>query len=160
MNPTRYWIIVASRDHVWHGTQAGIAQACHGKAAPLKRMRVGDGVLYYSPKQTFGGQEKCQAFTAIGRVVGDTVYPFDMGGGFVPHRRDVAYFPCVETPIQPLIPALSFIEDKSRWGYLFRFGFFEIPQADFDLIARGMLPENFTSPPPVPHWQQRPMFTG
>lgn len=40
--------------------------------------------------------------------------------------------------IRPLIDQLSFIEDKQRWGYLFRFGFFEIKQPDFELIARNM----------------------
>ena len=141
MSEVRYWVIVASKDHVQNGMRNGIAQANHGKAAPLKRMKVGDGVLYYSPKIEFSGNEKLQAFTAIGKVAGDTIYPFDMGGGFIPHRRDVEYFDCVETPIQPLIPTLTFIEDKQIWGYLFRFGFLEIPKVDFDLIAGRMLPE-------------------
>lgn len=141
MSDARYWIIVASKNHVQNGVRAGIAQANHGKAAPLKRMRVGDGVLYYSPKIEFSGNEKLQAFTAIGKVVGDTIYPFDMGGGFVPYRRDVEYFDCLEVPIQPLIPALTFIQDKKSWGTMFRFGFFEIPKVDFDLIAQQMLPE-------------------
>jgi hypothetical protein len=124
-----------------NGVRWGIAQANHGKAAPLKRMQVGDGVLYYSPKLEFEGDEKLQAFTAIGRVTGETVYQFDMGGGFVPYRRDVKYMDCVDAPIQPLIPALTFIENKTSWGYLFRFGFFEIPKVDFDLIASQMLTE-------------------
>lgn len=141
MNEIRYWVIVASKDHVMRGVQAGIAQANHGKAAPLKRMRVGDGILYYSPKLEFEGHEKLQAFTALGYVTGESVYQFDMGGGFVPYRRDVKYLSCNDLPIQPLIPALTFIENKSSWGYLFRYGFFEIPQADFGLIAGKMLKE-------------------
>ncbi|MCA9935451.1 MAG: EVE domain-containing protein [Ardenticatenaceae bacterium] len=138
---TRYWVIVASKNHVMNGARWGIAQANHGKAAPLKRMQVGDGVLYYSPKVEFEGDEKLQAFTAVAYVTGESVYQFDMGGGFVPYRRDVAYLDCVDAPIRPLIPALTFIEDKSRWGYLFRYGFFEIPKADFELIASQMLVE-------------------
>jgi len=137
----RYWVIVASKNHVMRGVQAGIAQANHGKAAPLKRMSVGDGVLYYSPKLEFEGNEKLQAFTAVGQVVGEDVYQFDMGGGFIPFRRDVKYLNAVDVPIQPLIPHLTFIENKSSWGYLFRFGFFEIPKADFDLIASQMTTE-------------------
>lgn len=43
-----------------------------------------------------------------------------------------------EVGIRPLIDQLNFIEDKQRWGYLFRFGFFEIKQPDFELIARNM----------------------
>ena len=138
---TRYWVIVASKNHVMRGVQAGIAQANHGKAAPLKRMNVGDGVLYYSPRYEFEGNEKLQAFTAIGHVAEETVYQFDMGGGFIPFRRDVKYLNCVDVPILPLIPQLTFIENKSSWGYTFRFGFFEIPKIDFDLIANQMTTE-------------------
>ena len=141
MSEARYWAIVASKDHVQNGVRWGIAQANHGKAAPLKRMQAGDGVLYYSPKVEFGGDEKLQAFTAIGQVTGDTIYQFDMGGGFIPYRRDVKYFECLEVPIQLLVPFLTFIQDKKSWGYLFRFGFFEIPKIDFDLIANQMLLE-------------------
>jgi hypothetical protein len=42
---------------------------------------------------------------------------------------------CVEADIRPLIPELSFIQDKDRWGYSFRTGFFEISVADFERIA-------------------------
>jgi len=132
-------VIVASKNHVQNGVRAGIAQANHGKAAPLKRMQTGDRILYYSPKVEFEGNEKLQAFTAIGEVTGEEVYQFDMGGGFIPYRRDVKYFECQDAPIQELLPVLSFIENKQSWGYAFRFGFFEIPRADFDLISNRML---------------------
>lgn len=145
MSDPRYWIIVASKNHVLRGVQGGFAQANHGKSAPLKRMRVGDGVLYYSPKLEFEGNEKLQAFTAIGHVTGEEVYPFDMGGGFIPYRRDVQYLPCHDLPIQPLVPALTFIQNKSSWGYVFRYGFFEIPKVDFDLIAGQMLKEKWNA---------------
>ena len=46
----KYWIIVASKDHLQRGLAGGFIQANHGKAAPLKRMHVGDWVLFYSPK--------------------------------------------------------------------------------------------------------------
>jgi hypothetical protein len=136
-NP-RYWIIVACQNHVARGVQGGFAQANHGKAAALRRLQVGDGVIYYSPKIDLDRDEKCQAFTAIGQVTGESVYQHDMGGGFVPFRRDVKYFECVAAPIPPLIPELSFIRDKKSWGFVFRFGFFEIPRSDFDLIAHRL----------------------
>jgi len=139
MNESRYWVVVVSKDHIQNGIRAGIIQANHGKSAPLKRMQVGDGLLCYSPKVEFGGNEKLQAFTAIGRVTGGEVYQYNMGNGFIPYRRDVEYFDGVEVPIQSLVPALTFIKNKQSWGYLFRFGFFEIPQVDFDLIASQML---------------------
>jgi hypothetical protein len=55
------------KDPVKNGTREGIVQACHGKVAPLKRMRQGDFVVYYSGKENFGRPDKCQEFTAIGK---------------------------------------------------------------------------------------------
>jgi len=53
----------------------------------------------------------------------------------------VTFVNCFETPIGPLIDSLSFIKDKTRWGYTFRFGLFEIPRRDFELIKRAMVTE-------------------
>jgi len=61
-----------------------------------------------------------------------------MAPDFEPARRDVDFKACEEVEIRPLIDQFNFIEDKQRWGYLFRFGFFEIKQPDFELIARNM----------------------
>ncbi|MBU6993518.1 EVE domain-containing protein [Ferrovum myxofaciens] len=136
---TRYWIGVASKEHVSLGVAGGFSQLCHGKALPLKRMAVGDWLIYYSPREQFDGTVPCQKFTAIGKVVGDKVYPFEMFPGFVPYRRDIHFMEATDTPVRPLLEQLSFIKDKSRWGYAFRFGHLEIPKADFELIVTGML---------------------
>lgn len=116
----------------------GFMQVCHGKCAPLKRMRPGDRVAYYAPTIRMGGAERCQRFVSIGLVLPGEPYVFDMGGGFVPHRRDVAYVPANEVPIQPMLDQFEFVEDRSRWGYKFRFGLFTISDHDMALIARAM----------------------
>lgn len=136
---TRYWIGVASREHVSIGVAGGFCQLCHGKAQPLKRMSVGDWIVYYSSKARFGEAAPCQKFTAIGEVVGAQVYPFEMAPGFAPYRRDIRFLDAAEISIRPLLDRLSFIKDKSRWGYAFRFGHLEIPETDFELIATTML---------------------
>jgi hypothetical protein len=141
MAEKRYWNIVASRDHVERGLSGGFIQANHGKAAPLKRMRPGDGVIFYSPKKTWDGSEKLQAFTAIAEVVGEEVYSVDMGDGFVPARRKVKFLPCREVSLAPLVQSLAFIRNKTNPGAIFRFGFFEIPPGDYEKIAGQMLPE-------------------
>ena len=135
----KHWIIVASKDHVQTGLSEGFAQACHGKGAPLKRMRKGDFVIYYSSKQTMGKPDKCQEFTAIGEVKSDDTYEFQMTADFCPSRRDVAFFEHNNTSILPWINDLEFIQNKQSWGYPFRFGFFEINKHDFDLISQQML---------------------
>jgi len=135
----KYWIVVVSKDHIARGVEGGFMQANHGKEGPLKRMAVGDGVIFYSPKKSFGGNEPLQAFTAIGEVADDKIYQHKMADDFVPYRRNINYHKCKETPIAPLISQLGFIENKPSWGYKFRFGFFEIPMADYELIRDKMI---------------------
>lgn len=137
----RYWVGVASKEHVARGVAGGFCQLCHGKAQPLKRMERGDWIIYYSPKAVFGGDDACQQFTAIGRVIGDEVYPFEMAPGFIPFRRDIEFIPAQVADIRPLINQLNVIQNKSRWGYAFRFGHIEISREDFELIAAQMLNE-------------------
>jgi predicted RNA-binding protein len=137
---SKYWIVVASRDHVKRGLEEGICQACHGREAPLKRMRKGDWVVFYSSKETYGGQEKCMRFTAIAKVKDDLVYQVRINEKFSPFRRNVEFYPCSEVPIEPLIPLFSFIRNKKSWGYVFRFGLIQIPRQDFLTIASPMLP--------------------
>jgi predicted RNA-binding protein len=137
----KYWIIVASKDHVQNGMRGSFAQANHGKSTPLKRFKKGDWVIFYSSKAEYGKAEKCQCFTAIGQVQDDLVYQAFMGHDFAPFRRNVTFYPSQEIAILPLISKLSFIKDKIRWGGPFRFGMLEIPVPDFDLIFGLMLPE-------------------
>ena len=85
------------------------------------------------------GNEKCQKFTAIGKVISDEVYQFQMTETFNPFRKDIEFLSCEEISIIPLINDLEFIPNKKSWGYPFRFGFFEIKENDFNLIASKML---------------------
>ena len=135
------WIAVASAAHARRGCAVpdqGYMQVCHGKCAPLKRVAPGDRVAYYSPTVTMGGKDKLQAFVSIGVVLPGVPYEFDMGGGFVPYRREVAYMPAREAPIAPLLDQLEFVEDRSRWGYKFRFGLFKISDHDMACISHAM----------------------
>jgi hypothetical protein len=140
---TKYWIIVASKDHVKTGIAEGIAQTCHGKASPLKRMRKDDFIIYYSGKQTLGKPEACQEFTAIGKVMDDEIYQFQVSADFCPSRRNIEFLPGGDVSILPLIPELDFIQNKKSWGYPFRFGFFEINRHDFELISSQMLQKDY-----------------
>lgn len=137
-----YWIGVVSASHVARGVAGGFAQMNHGKEAPLKRMKAGDGLVYYSPRQSWPDGAPLQAFTAIGRIRSGQVYSHDMSAegmpGFVPWRIDVDYRPAQTTPIQPLIAKLDFINDKIHWGALFRFGQIKIGEADFARISAAM----------------------
>jgi EVE domain len=138
MRERSYWIGVASKDHVDNAIAGGFTQLNHGKAAPLERMRAGDGYLFYSPRTAYPGGEPLQAFTAIGRVRTGTLYQATLSEDFHPFRVDVDYLRCRPAPIKPLIAQLSFIRSKTHWGAAFRFGMLRVPEADFAMIAAAM----------------------
>lgn len=128
------WIAVASAEHVRIGRAKGFMQVCHGKGGPLRRISPGDHVAYYSPVETFGAKDRLQAITAIGIVKPGVPYQADMGGGFRPFRRDVAWSDAADVPIRPLLDSLAFTRDNPNWGYKLRLGLFEIEAEDMELI--------------------------
>jgi hypothetical protein len=134
----RCWVNTISHDHVLIGVAGGFTQAGHGKSAGLKRLSAGDRIVFYSPKTSLRDGEKLQAFTAVGRIADDELYQVEMAHGFMPWRRNVAFVESRDASIAPLLDELGFIKDKRRWGYVFRFGLFEIPCSDFEVIARAM----------------------
>jgi len=133
-----HWIAVASAEHVRRGRRDGFMQVNHGKAAPLRRIKPGDGIVYYSPTTILGEKDGLQSFTAIGTVREGEPYQGDMGGGFTPYRRDVEWAKSQEAPIKPLLDRLEFTAGKSNWGYQLRFGLFAVSEGDFSLIAEAM----------------------
>jgi hypothetical protein len=132
------WINTVSRDHVLRGVRGRFTQANHGKPHMLRRMARGDWIVFYSPKTSLEGGEPLQAFTAIGRIADDEPYQAEVTSDFVAWRRNVDFIPSEEAPIRPLIEDLNFIENKTRWGYKFRFGVFRIDDHDLQVIRTAM----------------------
>jgi hypothetical protein len=135
---SKNWVAVASAKHVRIGRSKGFMQVSHGKAAPLRRIHPGDGIVYYSPTNTLRVKDKLQSFTAIGIVKDGVPYQVDMGGCFCPFRRDVNWRTAEEAPIKPLIGSLQFTAANSNWGFQLRFGLFEISEHDMAMIAVAM----------------------
>ena len=143
----RYWISVASRDHAMRGATGGFAQSGHGKRSGLARMHKGDGLIFYSPKREYGGDEPLHAFTALGIIADDEIFQVDVSPDFKPFRRRVKFLATGEVRIEPLVGDLDFIRNKKSWGYAFRYGLVEIPGKDFNLISGKM---GVTTPLPDP----------
>lgn len=140
------WIGVASRDHVKAAIKGGFAQAGHGKMAPVKRMKRGDHILYYSPRERLDAGEQVQAFTAIGRVEDDEPHQAIQSECFEPFRRKVLYFQARDAAIRPLLEDLDLTRGRAAWGIAFRRSLFKIDDRDFRIIARVMdaaLPSDF-----------------
>ena len=132
-----HWIGVASAAHVRRGRSGGFMQLGHGKAAPLKRVKPGDRIVYYSPTVTLGGKEAAGVHC---HRHGEASKPYvgDMGKGFKPYRRDVDWAKAEEAPIHPLLDQLEFTAGKPNWGYQLRLGLSPISAVDFRLIAKAM----------------------
>jgi hypothetical protein len=94
--------------------------------------------VYYSPTAVLRGNDRLQAFTAIGVVKDDAPYQADIGGGFCPFRRDVDWRGAAEAPIKPLLGSLDFATAGRNWGFQLRFGLFEISEHDMAVIAAAM----------------------
>ena len=137
-----YWIGVVSHEHVQRGAAGGFVQINHGKLAPLRKMKVGDGFVFYSPRQSHPKGAPLQAFTAIGFIHSGEPYPYDMSAegvaDFVPWRLDVDFAHAQIAFIRPLVDQLEFIRSTSHWGAALRFGHLKIGSADFSRIADAM----------------------
>ena len=134
----RFFINTVSRAHVQRGIEGGFTQADHGRDSRIKRLAMGDRIVFYSPRTEMDGGEPLQRFTAIAEVIDDAPYQVEIVPEFKPWRRRVTFAECAEVPIQSLIEQLEFIRNKKSWGFTFRRGFFEIAEADFRRIEQAM----------------------
>jgi hypothetical protein len=139
----RNWLVIAAAEHVALGLSGGFVQVCHGKHSPLRRIQPGDRVVCYSPNRRYSAshasraKDRLQAFTALGTVRDGNPYRADMGAGFHPYRRDVAWHEAEPTPLAALQGALTFVQGKN-WGYRLRQGLLELSDADMTAIAEAM----------------------
>lgn len=132
------WVAVVSKEHALRGIAGGFMQACHGKAAPLKRMKAGDGFMFYCPAMTMGGAEKVHKFLGFGKVEEREPYLFEMSANFHPFRRDIDFIPGSENIESAIIADLKNLTIRSKLC----FGFLDLPPADFALISESMGLEN------------------
>ena len=136
---TTYWLGVAAKQHVAAGVQGGYAQLGHGKHAAVASLQPGDWLIYYAPRETLDGGDAVQAFVAAGRVMSNAPYQVDAGGGFRPHRVDVAYEAGQQAAVRPLLSKLNLTCDLgSHWGAAFRTSKRRLTERDAQLIAEAM----------------------
>ncbi|PWC06753.1 EVE domain-containing protein [Mycetocola zhujimingii] len=134
----RYWLAVASRDHVHNAVDLGIAQVNHGQRGGLDAMGEADGIVWYSPKTEHPDGEPLREFMAIGRIASGMPYQA-ISLDRRPWRRRVDYERDAEpAPIRPMLGMLDFTRDQPQWGYQLRRGLLEISRYDFHLIREAM----------------------
>jgi len=107
----------------------------------LRRLRPGDGLVFYSPRTAMRSGQPVQRFTALGTVTGTEPYQVEMTPDFHPWRLAVDFHAIGDAQARPLVGRLSFVTDPARWGLPFRRGLFEIPADDFAVIEQAMRAE-------------------
>lgn len=137
----KYYIIVASKDHVEKGKKEGFAQAGHSKKTQLEKLKKGDWVIYHLSKDKYINGKAFQKFTAIGEIMDEVPFQISINQDFKPWRRIVNFHPEKEIDIKPLLDNLAFINNRRKWGLHLMSGFVEIGKVDFELIAKKMLPD-------------------
>jgi hypothetical protein len=134
----RYWIGVASRDYVHAAVRHRLCLFSGGKEGPVRKVTPGDGVIYYSPHESRGG-ETLECFTALGQVdEGDAWKKQWDEIGFTSWVRSCTYSSVTEVPVRPLLSHLGFVTEPRHWGRTFQRGQLEIGAQDFNKIAQRM----------------------
>ena len=85
------------------------------------------------------------ALRPLGTVKDGKPYQADMGFGFHPFRREVAWHEAEATPLAELHARLAFTQEKN-WGYRLRQGLIEISDADMIVIAEAMFTDQASAP--------------
>jgi hypothetical protein len=133
-----YWVGVASHDHVLGAVRGGFCQLGHGKESLVRRLKAGDLIVFYSPRELMGSGPVLQAFTAAGRILDEFPYNAEQSAGFRPYRRRTKFFKSKQAPVRPLLQELTFTQGNENWGLAFRRGAFRITANDFKRIAKAM----------------------
>ena len=138
MESPRFWIGVATQDHVDRAVAGSYVEVNHGRAGPLERMHADDGFAWYASRSAEARGSSLQAFTALGRIDGDAIRQADDDGERRPFRRAIVYLAAQPASVRTLVEQLGFIRSKQHWGGAFRYGFLRVPAADFAVIAAAM----------------------
>ena len=121
----------------FHGT----AVQNHRQHLLIAKMKEGDWLIYYSPRDAYPDGKLLRSFTAIGKVKSGNIYPYQMAPNFIPYRLDIDYYPCHKIGFYDIKSQLEFVLETKHLGFLFRRGHFEpiacaIVKKSFLLISK------------------------
>jgi predicted RNA-binding protein len=136
LNPNqKCFLLTASKDHLDIGKQSLFIQQKHPHR--IEKIRSGDYVVLYAGKARHGEKQAYQKIVSVCQATDDKYdrLPRSDGSGFF-YRKKVCYLPFDEIDIRSLIPNLSFIKNKARWGFYFMSGFSEIGMDDLQKIMK------------------------
>ncbi|WZH52114.1 MAG: hypothetical protein PIR53_19130 [Nocardioides alkalitolerans] len=133
------WICVLSRADALASIATGTLCLGPRGEGRLRRMRLGDGVAVYSPREGRRTGAVVRRFTAVGTVTGVAPY---QGDGAAPDDwcRAVDLIDTGgEAVAETLLSRLSFVRDEPGWGVVFRPGFLEVTTDDIAVVREAVL---------------------
>lgn len=132
------WIGVAAGRHVAIGVAEGFAMFAHGRHEAAKKVRAGDWVAYYSPREGMDEGAELRAFTAIGVAIPGEANERLMVPGVTGWSRPMRWLDAEPASIYGILDKFSFVRDRRHWGMHFRKSLFKVTAGDFALIAEAM----------------------
>lgn len=138
--PVRYWIGVVGLDHAEYAVKTGICAFSKGSKAAIEKLSEGDRFAYYSPKTGFMSGAAVQQFSALGTIIDPTPAEHNWDGHDI-FVAKAAYAKITAASVRPMLEALSFVTNPTKWGMAFRRGQFEISEQDFTLIEDALKSE-------------------
>src|SRR3546814_15854 len=99
----RYWITVATQEHIRRGQTNSFLQIGHGKRTILARIKQDDWVIFYAPKVSLSDKTPIESFIAMGQAVDSDIAKVMVTAEYQPYRRRFIYAPIVPVPIEPLL---------------------------------------------------------
>ena len=133
-----HWIGVAAANHVAKAVAGGFAMFAHGKHSAAKRVKAGDWVAYYSPRDGMNEGAERRQFTAIGQATDGATTEEYMAPGVTGWQRPMRWLDAGPADVYPLLDKFAFVSDRRHWGMYFRKSLFSVDLADFTLIAEAM----------------------
>lgn len=137
---TSYWIGITMLDHLEIGFKKRTFGIGHGKRAPLEKMKPGDRIVFYLPKKVPGistAENKYQRFRGFAVVDEGDVFQESVDGRCMFRKKLTFTDTEKEASILPLIDRLSFIKNKTHWGFPFLKGYVRITKEDWDMIEQA-----------------------
>lgn len=134
-----YYLGIAEKNYVEMCVERGVVVLGIDGPSGVRKLKPGDGVVYYSPKTAPDG-EVLRSFTAIGEVVGESEYEMSFDSGTQLWVRNVEWKDGArQISIYDHLDALSWIKKPKNWGFYMRGSHRAIPGEDFALISGAML---------------------
>ncbi len=133
-----YFVGLADRFHVDMMRSDGVVVLGIRNDAGVRRVKPGDRVAYYSPKEAPDGPP-LRAFTGLAEVAGGGPFMWPKDEPEIWARRADWLEHAVDVPIRVLLESLEFIRNPKNWGFYLRGSYREIGGGDHALISRAMM---------------------